>query len=366
MTTRTKVPPWRVTLFWLGAIVFVLLAIHLLGGVLLPFVAGIGIAYLLNPLVDRLARWRVPRVASAAIVLLVFFLILAIIIMLLLPLIESQVSQLATRAPQALDDGRQHLQQWMDRLQERLSPEDAARLREMAGSWAAAALGWGAKLVEGMLASGVALASLLSLIFITPLVAFYLLCDWHNFTAHIDSWVPRHYAVTVREQLGHINEMLAGFLRGQLLICVIMAVYYAVALTIIGTSSAVVIGILIGILAFIPVVGALIGFLLAIGLTLVQEPTWQAAIAVVVVFAAGQGVESNVLSPKLVGDRVHLHPVWIIFALLAFGKLFGFLGVLLALPAAAVVGVLVRFAMGRYLDSPIYDPDHARRKKRRG
>jgi len=342
-------------MFWLALLAFLLVAIHLLSGILLPFVAAFGIAYLLAPLVDRLERARLSRTLATLVVLLLFVLALALMVMLILPLIEVEVSQLSRLAPTALDQGRQQVQQLMKMAQERLSTEDAARLRDMAGSWSSAALGWAAKLAEEILSSGMALANLLSLIFITPLVAFYLLRDWDKVVSHLESWVPRRHVGTVRREMAEINATLSGFLRGQTMVGLILAIYYAVALSVAGTNFAIVIGVLIGILSFIPMVGAAIGLVLALGITLVQTPTWIAAATVAAIFAVGQTAESSILSPKLVGGRVNLHPVWVIFALLAFGKLFGFLGVLLALPAAAVTGVVVRFGMSRYLASAFYD-----------
>jgi predicted PurR-regulated permease PerM len=325
-------------------------------------VAGTAIAYFLAPVVDRLQRWRLSRSLAAALVLLGFLLALALVVVMLVPLIQVQVAKLARIAPAAMDEGRRQVQQLLQIAQQRLSPEDVEKLRAMAGNWASAALGWTAALVQSLLTNGLALANLLSLIFITPLVAFYLLRDWHSFVAHLEGWIPRRHLATVRRQTALMNETLSGFVHGQMLIGLILTIWYAVALSIAGTNFAIVIGLLVGILSFIPIVGGAIGFVLALGLTMVQTPTWTAAIVVIVIFAIGQGVEGNILAPKLVGDRVNLHPLWVIFALLAFGKLFGFLGVLLALPAAAVIGVLVRFGMGRYLESPIY---HGSARKRR-
>ncbi len=342
-------------MFWLALLVFLLLAIHLLSGILLPFVAAFGIAYFLAPLVDRVQQARLSRTLATLVVLLLFLLVLALVVMLILPLIEAQVSELSRLAPTAMDQGRQQIQQLFQMVQQKLSPEDAARLRDMAGSLSSAVLGWAAKLAEEILTSGVALANLLSLIFITPLVAFYLLRDWDGVVSHLESWVPRRHVATVRKEMAEINATLSGFVRGQTLVGLILAAYYAAALSLAGTNFAIVIGVLIGILSFIPVVGVAIGLVLAMGITLVQTPTWTAAGIMVAVFAVGQVAENSFLSPKLVGGRVNLHPVWVIFALLAFGKLFGFLGVLLALPAAAVTGVMVRFGMSRYLASAFYD-----------
>jgi len=360
-----KTTPRTVALFWLAVFVILLFAIDRLGTVLVPFVAGAGIAYFLAPLVDRLERRHLSRNLSALIVLLIFLFAVALVLVMLVPLVEAQVTELAKIAPSAMQQGRDEVQQLLALAQERLAPEDVERLRVMVGSWSSAALGWAARLVEGMLTSSLALASLLSLIFITPLVAFYLLRDWHRFVGHLDNWVPRQYAHTVREQVALINQTLAGFVRGQVLVGFLLAAWYAITLSVVGTHFAIVIGLLVGILSFIPFIGGAIGFVLAMGLTLVQTPSWTAAAIVAVIFAVGQGVEGNILQPKLIGDRVNLHPLWVIFALLAFGKLFGFLGLLLAVPAAAVVGVLVRFGMGHYLTSPIYDSGSSTTRKHR-
>lgn len=359
-----KPSPRAVALFWAAVLLVLLYAIHSLGSVLVPFAAGFGIAYFLAPPVDRLQRWHLSRNLAALAVLAIFLLAIALIVLMVAPLVEVQVSQLARVAPTAMDQGRHVIQQLLQTAQERLSPADVDKLRGMIGDWSSAVLGWAATVARDVLGSGVALANLLSLVFITPLVAFYLMRDWHGFVAHIENWIPRQHVATVRAEAAIVNQTLAGFIRGQILVGLILAIWYAVTLSVVGTNFAIVIGLLIGILSFIPIIGSAIGFVLAMGLTLVQTPTWTAAGSVLLIFAIGQGVEANFLSPKLVGDRVNLHPLWVIFALLAFGKLFGFIGVLLALPAAAVVGVLARFGMSRYLQSPFYDSGSAAPRKR--
>lgn len=351
----TAKPFWP-AVFWLGALAFLFLAIDLLSGILLPFVAGLAIAYFLHPVVDRLEALRLPRSVATAVVLLLFLLLLVLVAMLLVPLLEVQVGELARRVPGLVEQGRQEIQRLMQLAQERLQPEDVARLRDLLGTWVGSVMGWGARLLEGLVTSGIALANLLSLVFITPIVAFFLLRDWDRMVVRLDSWLPRPYAATIREQARLIDATLAGFLHGQVLVSLTLGVYYAVTLTLAGLDFALVVGLLIGILSFVPFVGAAIGFVVAAGLALLQFTTWTGVAAVVGIFAIGQTLESNVLSPKLVGERVNLHPLWVIFSLLAFGTLFGFVGVLLALPAAAVAGVLVRFGLSRYLASALFDP----------
>jgi len=347
--------------FWLGALAVFFLLLHLLSPILLPFVASSVIAYFLGPPVRRLERWHVPRSLATVLVLLLFLMAVVVVLALLVPLIELQAAEFASRVPSLAAAGRERLEQVMQFAQQQLSPEDVAKIRDVLSSGLVDAAGWVARLLQTLLTSGVALANLLSLVFITPIVAFFLLRDWDRILATLDRWLPRHHRATIREQAALVDETLAGFVRGQLLVCVGVGCYYALTLTLlVHLDFGLIIGVLAGILTFIPYVGFATGFVLALSLALLQFGNLSALLWVVAVFALGQVLESNVLAPKLVGERVHLHPVWVIFALLAFGSLFGFLGVLLALPAAAVIGVLTRFALGRYLASPLYDPDDHR------
>jgi predicted PurR-regulated permease PerM len=346
--------------FWLGALIVFFLLVDLLSPILLPFVAGSAIAYFLDPLVSRLQRWRVRRALGTVVALLLFALALLLVLALLIPLLQLQGAEFVRRAPRIVDEARQRLDQFMQFAQQQLPPEDVAKLRDMLGSIVADITAWLVRLLQTLLTSGFALANLLSLIFVTPVVAFFMLRDWDRIVAGVDSWLPRQHLATIREQARLVDETLAGFVRGQLLVCLGVGLYYAMALRLVGLEFGLIIGILAGILTFIPYVGFATGFVLASSLALLQFGASYGLLEVIVVFAIGQVLEANVLGPKLVGERVHLHPVWVIFALLAFGSVFGFLGVLLALPAAAVIGVLVRFAHGRYLASPLYDPANRR------
>jgi predicted PurR-regulated permease PerM len=273
------------------------------------------------------------------------------------PVVELETAELARRAPAMVEAARRQIQNSLELAQQRLSPEDLAKIKDMAGGLTGAALGWAAHLTERLLTSGLALANLLSLVVITPVVAFFLLRDWTLIVTETDHWLPRRHAETIRAEARLIDATLAGFVHGQFMVGLVLALYYGAALTAVGLNFAVILGIIIGVLSFVPLVGILTGFFLALGLALIEfGPSTQLAI-VVAIFGVGYLVDSNVLSPRLVGSRVNLHPVWIIFALLAFGSLFGFIGVLLAVPAAAVIGVLIRFAIARYLESPLYDPE---------
>jgi predicted PurR-regulated permease PerM len=200
-----------------------------------------------------------------------------------------------------------------------------------------------------------ALLNFVSLLIVTPIVAFYLINDWDRILTTVDNWLPREHADTIRELLRQINSAMAGFIRGQGTVCLILGSFYAIALTLLGLNFGLLIGLTAGLLGFVPLVGALVGGALSVGVALVQFwPDWTKVVMVVGVFAAGQFVEGNFLSPKLVGGRIGVHPVWLMFALFAFGYLFGFVGVLLAVPLAAAVGVLCRFAIRQYLASRLY------------
>src|SRR5690606_34210818 len=196
--------------------------------------------------------------------------------------------------------------------------------------------------------------NLLALLFITPIVAFFLLRDWDDIVGRLDKWLPRPWAGVIREQAALIDETLAGFVRGQALVCLFLGTFYAVVLTVVGLDFGITIGLITGILSFIPYVGTTFGFVTSIAVAFAQFSEWLPILLVAGLFIAGQAIEGNFLTPKLVGDRVGLHPVWVIFALLAAGSLFGFVGVLLAIPVAAVIGVLARFVLGRYLTSRYY------------
>ena len=353
--------PARQGLFWLLALALFFLLLHLLSGMLLPFVAGFGIAYLLAPLVAWLARWKLPRGIASLVVLLVFILLLVTVVVLIVPLLELQAAELVRAGPALAAFARDEALHLLDLAQKELPPDQIQKAQDMVGSWTGAALGWLAGLVEGLLTRGLAIANLIALLLITPLVAFFMLRDWPAIVAKFDELLPRAYADTIREQMRLVDATLSGYVHGQALVSVIVGVYYAIALSIVGLNFAFILAIVVGILSFIPYVGEATGVVLAISLAAMQWGTWGKIAVIAAIFLVGHLVAADVLQPKMIGSRVHLHQVWVIFALLAFGELFGFLGVLLALPAAAVSGVLVRFALTRYRQSSLYDPERADR-----
>jgi predicted PurR-regulated permease PerM len=340
--------------FWLITLAVVCVLLYLLRGALLPFVVGMAIAYFLDPAADRLEKWGCSRTLATTIITLAFALIVIALIVLIVPLLSNQVSDLIQNLPSYADALKDALSRVIGALQERLSPDQAANLRDTVAQHIGDALRWLAGLIGSLLSGGVALAETLSLVFVTPVVTFYLLKDWDRMVSRIDGWLPRDNADVIREQVRLIDQRLAGFVRGQSLVCLSLGCFYAIALSIAGLKFGLVVGLVAGILSFIPYVGTIVGFVLSVGLSLAQSDDWQYHLLIIGIFVIGQIIEGNFLSPKLVGDRVGLHPVWIIFALFAGAALLGFLGMLLAVPVAAMIGVLGRFALQRYLTSPLY------------
>ena len=344
----------RQTLYWLLALGVFIVAVYLLRSILLPFVLGIAVAYFLDPVADWLERRRLSRTLAAALLTVAFLVGVGLFFALLVPLLQSQLFGFVGRIPAYAEMFRVVAEDLLSIVQANLSEEAVARLREAAGGLAAATVSWLGDAVLGLWSGGLALLNLLSLVVITPIVAFYLLRDWDRIVSRIDGWLPRDHAGTIREQVKLVDETLAGFVRGQGLVCLGLGTFYAVALSIVGLDFAVIVGLGTGLISFVPYFGMLVGLCASVGMAFAQFDSWQPVAIVAAIFAVGQIVEGNFVTPKLVGDRVGLHPVWMIFALLAGGALFGFLGVLLAVPAAATIGVLVRFLVSRYTGSRLY------------
>jgi len=340
--------------FWLIGLAVLLVAIYLLRAVLLPFVAGMAVAYLLDPVCDRLQRWGLSRTWATAVVTAMFIVLAVAAVLLLVPLLAGQITSLVERLPDYIEALRSQVGRLLDTLQARLDPAVLERVREAVQGSAGRIVGWATDTVGRLVSGGVALANMLSLLVITPVVAFYLLRDWDRLVAKIDSWLPRDHAETIREQVREVDRTLAGFLRGQGTVCLLLGLFYAIGLTAVGLDFGLVVGLLAGLLSFIPFVGSMVGLFASVGLAAVQFGDWVMVAIVAGIFFAGQAIEGNVLTPKLVGGSVGLHPLWVIFGLLAGGALFGFVGVLLAVPAAAVIGVAARFGLSRYMASPYY------------
>ncbi len=340
--------------FWLIAVILFGLTVWLLRGVLMPFFAGMVIAYMLDPVADRFEAAGAPRWLATTLVLLVFLLVIIAVLVVLVPVVSTQVGGLLAALPGYAVELNEALVPVFDRLAVYAGMESLADLRGALGRYAGDAVQWLGRILAGVWRGGLAIIDILSLLVITPVVAFYLLRDWDRMVATVDSYLPRAYAGTIRELAVQVNHTLASFLRGQALVCLILGLYYAIALSIAGLNFGILVGLGAGLISFIPYVGSITGFVVSMGIALVQFDSWVMWLVVGVIFVVGQAVEGNFLTPKLVGESVGLHPVWVMFALLAGGSLFGFTGILIAVPVAAMIGVLVRFFLSRYRESAYY------------
>jgi predicted PurR-regulated permease PerM len=341
--------------FWLIAAAFFGVFVYLFSAILLPFVAGMALAYFLDPVADRLQRLGLSRTAATLLILLAFIVSLAIAMIVLIPVLASQLADFLTKLPDYLAQLQTLITSFNPDWLERRFGLDAGSLREGLNSLLTSGVGFITTVFQSIWSSGVALFSIAGLFVVTPVVAFYMLLDWDRMVAKVDSWVPRDHVETVRAIAADINTATAGFVRGQGTLCLILGIIYAVGLTLTGLNFGILIGLFAGLISFIPYVGSLVGLVLAVGVAFVQFwPDWLMVVAVACVFFVGQFIEGNILQPRLVGKSVGLHPVWLMFALFAFGALFGFVGLLIAVPSAAAVAVLVRFAIARYLESPLY------------
>lgn len=349
-----RVPMASQLRFWLIVLLVTLVCVYLLRSVLLPFVAGMAVAYLLDPVCDRLEKWKLSRTWATIVVTICFVLICVIVLLLVIPAVVSQIVTFVERAPDYLAAIQREISALLETARDRLDPGTQEKLQSMLRSSADKLFTWATGVLGGIVSGGVAFFNFIALVVITPVVAFYLLRDWDRMVAQADNWLPRKHQDTIRRLAKEVDETLAGFLRGQGAVCLSLAVFYAIGLTVAGLDFGLVVGLIAGFLSFIPYVGSMVGLVLSLGLALAQFDNWISIVIVAAVFFVGQAIEGNVLTPKLVGDRIGLHPVWVMFALLAGGALFGFVGILLAVPMAAVVGVGVRFAFSQYRHSAYY------------
>lgn len=341
--------------FWLTALAALILFLYLFRGILLPFVAGMGLAYCLDPLADWFERRGFSRMMATIVILVLFLIVFVLALVIIIPLLGAQTASFIERLPGLVSQLQMRLSEINAGWLERVMGEDRTAVQQSFSEFLKEGAGWLTGLLRSVWSGGQAILDIAGLFIVTPVVAFYLLYDWDRMVEKVNSWLPRDNAEIIRSLASEINAALAGFVRGQGLVCLLLGGFYAIGLSLAGLNFGLLIGILAGLLSFIPYVGSITGFLLSIGVALVQFwPDYLNIALVAVIFAAGQFLEGNVLQPRLVGRSVGLHPVWLMFALFAFGSLFGFVGLLVAVPLAAAVGVLVRFALERYLQSSFY------------
>jgi predicted PurR-regulated permease PerM len=322
----------------------------LLSDILLPFIAGLALAYLQNPLADRMERMGLSRTVAALLIVGLIVALLVMLVLLVVPLLIEQLTALTTSIPGYVARLQVLIADipWLRRFMGGDSAQTIEKLVSQSSTWLAAVL-------ASVWTGGKALISFASLLVVMPVVTFYLLSDWHRMVDTLDGWIPLQHRSAVHAVLREIDRVISGFVRGQSGVCVILGVFYAVSLSLVGLNFGWVIGIVSGLLTFVPYVGSMTGLVLAVGVAVVQFwPDWTWMLVVLGICAVGQFLEGNVLVPHLVGKNVGLHPVLLIFAMFAFGYLFGLVGLLVAVPLAATIGVLFRFALAQYFASPFY------------
>ena len=339
--------------FWLVTFLVLAACLWLLHDILLPFVAGIALAYVYAPIADRMERVGMNRTVAALLIVTVFIVTLIALTVLLVPLLLQQGSALISHIPGYFKRVKELIADsnlpWLSTL---MGPGDA---NETVSGLVSQVATWLLSFVYSIWTGGKALVSFASVLIVMPVVTFYLIRDWHSMIEMVDSWVPVHQRETVRRLAREIDAAIGGFLRGQVGVCAVLGGYYAIALMLVGLDFALLIGLVAGLITFVPYIGSMTGLMIAASVAIAQFwPDWKRIAIVVGIFLFGQFIEGNIVSPKFVGERVGLHPVWMIFAMFAFGYLFGFVGLLVAVPLAAALAVLLRFALRQYFASPLY------------
>lgn len=344
LPVRDQVKYWGI-----AAAVFVA-ALWFLGNVILPFIVGGAIAYFMDPLADRLERAGLSRIAATGTISIAALLVTVLLVLAVLPALFNQLVALVNEAPAMF----RQLQTFMLERFPQLKNETST-MRQTLENIGHVIQSKGGELAQTLIGSAMGVINAIVFIVVVPVVAFYMLLDWDRMVARIDEILPRDHAPTIRRLASEIDGVLAAFVRGQISVCLVLGTFYAIALMLAGLNYGLVIGAIAGAVTFIPYVGALIGGALAIGVALFQFwGDWLSIGIVAGIFAIGQFLEGNVITPKLVGNSVGLHPVWLLFALSAFGAVFGFVGMLVAVPVAAALGVLARFGIEQYKQSRLY------------
>jgi predicted PurR-regulated permease PerM len=356
----------RQILFWAIVLATIGYGLHVLGSAVSPFALGIAVGYLLDPIVSKMEAVGLNRVGATVIILVVFIAILVLTFIVLGPILGNQIVAFAQRLPAyvvrlqslAIDEGRAVMQNYGGSWVTALGLDEAisnSQIQKSIGDFVGQGAQWFINALRSLVSGGAAVFNFLSLLFITPVVAFYILVDWRRMIGELDSWLPLDHRDLLRSMAKEIDHALAGFVRGQSLVCLFLGLWYGIGFSLIGLDFGFLIGCLAGALSFVPYVGSLTALVLSLVVGLVQAwPSLRLFFLALAVVAVGQFVEGNVLAPKLVGKSIGLHPVWLMFALLAFGELFGFVGLVIAVPAAAAIGVVARHLIAIYLLSPFY------------
>lgn len=345
--------------FWTFAFIIFLAFFIIFSNPLLPFIIGLILAYILNPAVNLLENKGLKRIFATNIVLFGFLLLVTVFFLLFVPIISDQISSFINNLPAYQYKAIGYINNFLgtkwqsDLLGQNINYEKYFK------EYAQDALGITGNVINRLFVNAIALFRNLTFLIIIPVVAFYFLMDWHILISKIDSWLPRQYALTIRELISEMDHMQSGFIRGQVIVCIIQAIFYIVTLNLVNLDYATTLGFATGILTFIPYIGAGLGFIVITMVGAVQFlPDYIPLIWVCTIFIIGQTLEGYVWIPKIVGNSVSLHPLWIMFALLAFGSILGLSGMLIAVPVTAAIGVLTRFGLEKYIQSPYYYGHH--------
>ena len=362
----SPMPFKRQLTLWLSAFLAIGIVVQTFGSQLAPFVAGLAVGYLLNPVARRMERLGFSRLMASLTILLAFVGVVGLAGVTLAPALVKQIAMFSAKLPNYVETLQKliaeravqfmslHGGPWLEQfgLGETFTSDQIQKsiseLTTQGGAWALAGL-------KRLAVGGAALLGVLSFLIVTPVVAFYILVDWEAMIGTIDSWLPRDQRGELRQIAREIDHALAGFVRGQLSVCVFLGLWYGIGLSLIGLDFALLIGTAGGVLSIVPYIGSLTALVLGLGVAIVQKwPEFHLLLMTLAVIGSGQFLEGYVISPKLVGESIGLHPVWLIFALFAFGELFGFTGLLVAVPTSAALGVIVRHLIASYLRSPYY------------
>ena len=340
--------------FWGGASLILFAFVWMFKSVLTPFVLGIVIAYLLNPLVKGFSTKGIGRTTSSAFIICLFFILIITVIIFVAPVVAQESADLIEALPSYLDNCFKWIQPHTIWFQENFGENYMGDAKAFLKENISKILTFSGGLAGGLAAGGQALVGAATTLVLTPLVAFYMMREWPAITQWVEDLIPRNHETVIKDLLAQIDGKLSGFIRGQVTVAFLLGIIYAIALTIAGLNYGFLIGISAGILSIIPMVGSTIGLLVSVAVAWFQSGELQYVFIIAAIFVIGQLVEGNVLSPKLLGDSVGLHPLWILFALMAGGSLLGILGMLIAVPVAAVIGVLVSFVILQYKNSSLY------------
>ena len=348
-----------------GGLLFALIVLaffYSVSAILMPFITGLVGAYIFNGLVAPLERMKVSRGIGSALVILAFIVILITVILVAFPFVQRQLFFIVKSLPEAVEQGFQFVAPLLEKAAEEIGTPSVESLKAELMGQLGNVIKWLVGFFSNLVQNSMALANIISLVFLTPVVMFYLLKDWPLLVEKLDSYLPTKSAPKIRAHVREIHKNLSAYAKGQALVCLTLMALYAVALGLIGLHQGVFIGLLTGFFSFVPYVGTLIGFLISIWVGFTQYTDWIPILTIVAAFIAINTFEANFLVPRLVGERIGVHPVWVIFALLASAVWFGFVGMLIALPLATVIGVLVRSAMKWYKTSTFYQGMKTRAK----